>query len=281
MKKSILIYDSNRRPAYGNEIFDKINDKLYDIKSLGQQEKKWVNLELEFFNLANHNFDLGRRIIALIRQQKKFENDSSSFNFRDLWVTWEGMFEDKNPGEKKETFQVVALDAIKIFLSTNFLPKIKNVLKGGLKSHYSIELDGKHNYLLKDQELDKLGLGKEKGEYIKAKKFRKRYRNIYGFVDFLLLREIINRVDVFVSDPNQYYLKVKKWVDNTIDEVYFERNLEVHNNEKTDLSRFKLQGDFLEISSITMHEILRNINRNTKGDIRKVFDRMENKANRI
>lgn len=101
-----------------------------------------------------------------------------------------------------------------------------------------------------------------------------------NYLDFSLLREIIETVDTFVKNPEQYYERVYTWIEQIIDEVYAERNLEVHNNEETDLSRFKLQAAFLEISAIAVNEIIRNLNTRNKNCLQEVLTKIKNKANK-
>ena len=272
--RCLSMFDSNKIPSFKSEIFKPLNISS-TIKFLDDKTEKWAEDELAF-----HNTQIDNRILALIHQQRISENISIEFNFKDLWTAWEGLFED---GNKKEELKRVCKYAVRIYLSTNFLPKVKRILYGSL---YADEfkkffITTSKFYLLEEGDIQLLGLHVPEVGMITVKDFKRKYKDILSTINFPLLQEIVNRVDTFVKTPKDYYQDVDKWLDRTIDEVYAERNLEAHNNEETDLSRFKLQAPFLDVSAITVNELIRNTNAKNRNDIRKILKKLENKASKI
>ncbi len=231
--KCLSLFDSNKIPSFKSEIFKPLN--IYStIKFLDDKTEKWAKDEIDFYNTH-----IDKRILALIRQQKISENISTEFSFKDLWTAWEGLFEDEN---KKEELKRVCKHAVRIYLSTNFLPKVKHFLYRNL---YADEFkifftEPSKFYLLEKSDIQSLGLHVPEVGTITVQDFKRKYKDVLSTIDFPLLQEIIDRVGTFVKTPKDYYQDVDKWLDRTIDEVYAERNLEVHNNEETNLSRFKL-----------------------------------------
>ena len=272
--KCLSLFDSNRIPSFNGEIFKPL-DSSNAIEFLDDKNRKWAEDEIDFFNTQTN-----KRVLALIRQQKISENISTEFSFKDLWTAWEGLFEDEN---KKEELKRVCKHAVRIYLSTNFLPKVKHFLYRNL---YADEFkifftEPSKFYLLEKSDIQSLGLHVPEVGTITVQDFKRKYKDVLSTIDFPLLQEIIDRVDTFVKTPKDYYQDVDEWLDRTIDEIYAERNLEVHNNEETSLSRFKLQAAFLDISAITVNELIRNTNAKNRNDIRKILKKLENKTNKI
>ena len=270
--KCISLFDSNKIPSFKSEIFKPSNST---IEFSDNKTEKWAEDEIDFYNTH-----IDKRILALIRQQKILENTNTEFSFKDLWTAWEGLFGD---GNKKEKLKRVCKHAVRIYLSTNFLPKVKRILYGSL---YADEFE-KHSittskyYLLEESDIQSLGLHVPNVGIITVKYFKRKYNGIPSIIEFSLLQDIVDRVKTFVTMPKYYYQDVDKWIDKTINEVYAERNLEAHNNEETDLSRFKLQAAFLDVSAITVDELIRNTNAKNRNDIRKILKKLENKASKI
>ena len=227
--KCISLFDSNRIPSFNSEIFKPL-DSSNAIKFLDDKNRKWAEDEIDFFNTQTN-----KRVLALIRQQKILENISTEFSFKDLWTAWEGLFED---GNKREELKRVCKHAVRIYLSTNFLPKVKHFLYRNL---YADEFkifftEPSKFYLLEKSDIQSLGLHVPEGGAITVQDFKRKYKDVLSTIDFPLLQEIIDRVGTFVKTPKDYYQDVDKWLDRTIDEVCAERNLEVHNNEETSLA---------------------------------------------
>lgn len=248
--KCISLFNSNKIPSFKSEIFKSSNISS-TVKFLDDKNEKWAEDELDFYNIQTN-----KRVLALIRQQKVLENITTEFSFKDLWTAWEGLFVDEN---KKKELKSVCKHAVRIYLSTSFLPKVKHFLYRNL---YADEfgiffIEPSEYYLLEESDIQSLGLHVPKVGIITVKEFKRKYKNVLSIVDFPLLQEIVDRVDTFVRTPKNYYQDVDNWIERILDEVYAERNLEAHNNEETDLSRFKLQAAFLDISAINANQELK------------------------
>ena len=63
-----------------------------------------------------------------------------------------------------------------------------------------------------------------------------------------------------------FFNRLDKWVNNVIEDVYVERNMEVHSNIKNDLSSIRLKENFLTISQ-TLFDYLVEFNQKSDSDI--------------
>ena len=154
-KKCILFFESNGIPVFTpREIFGKA-DNSHIVEFQYEQNRAWLREEVNFFNSTDLDSKAGKRVIALLSQQKMLENEAVAFNFKDLWTAWEGMFEGEG---KKEKFIGVSINAVRIYLSTNFLPRIKHMLYRSLRLDNFLRFDCPSGYYLEEKSVELLGL---------------------------------------------------------------------------------------------------------------------------
>lgn len=240
---------------------------------LSETYEDYAEKELEFYNIPTYNSKLGHSLIDLIHQQKELENKPENFSFKNLWIAWEGL-------AKKERIKSLAKASFRIFLNGAFIPKTKFLLQNNLHNWNSL-FSLNDYYLLNEQQIESIGLKIDPLSKITAKGFQKRYKDILNYIDCEMLNDVLCAIDLFKLQKAQYFVKVDDWISRTIDEVYLERNLEVHDNIETEFSKFKLKGDFIAISNITINQIINNYNSRNKDDIQKLQQKIEEKAARI
>ena len=94
-------------------------------------------------------------------------------------------------------------------------------------------------------------------------------------IDFLTeLNDKIKNTQVFLDS------EIVGWINYTINHAYAERNLEVHNNIKNEISYTFLFDNLKRIISVIVNELIENIDTKNKT-AKKLFEKINKKGDKI
>jgi hypothetical protein len=246
--RHIKLHENKKIANYSLGIFNKGIMKI-DIDV--SEDMAEIMSYMKFINsINNENKELGSKLFHIISTLSKLKINDYAFNFKDIWIAWEALL-------KKDEMISLAKELYLGRYKENYIFNILNFLNLKLSTH-NMYFSPKY-WTLNNKELEKFGLFFKKYTIQKNHKlkFLKKYQSLNSIVPIEIVKEIISRVDEFTNYEPAFYQKLSNWIENTINEVYIERNHEVHKNLKNDLSTVKLKEDFLRISIDLTYAIIK------------------------
>lgn len=226
------------------------SDYIYPRKFQSSFYQKSFNLEqyqrstfkdnLLWINKLNSNIDFQNKLINIYAYHCKAKTDSFAFNFKDYWtVCCEAIY----PNCRSE-FKRLCKDCFKYMIENNLFLDAKCFLNSSLTKSI---LEKHGNYSIEEEKMKELDLYIPSKRKFNANRLKAVYPKLTEVVKFEFLNDIIEELDLYKNSKDRYLDKVYQWIEDTIEEVYRERNLEVHNNIQTDFSLISLKNDFLFI----------------------------------
>jgi len=81
----------------------------------------------------------------------------------------------------------------------------------------------------------------------KLRRFEHKFKNLSTVVDNEFIKDIVVEINSFKNDNKVFLEKIDEWTTTVIWLAYSERNLETHNNLKSDYSYLNIQNSILLI----------------------------------
>lgn len=269
IKKHFYLHDNKRLAGYSLEIFWDISKQ---VNITEENDIKYLNKELDFLNSLNLDSNLGKRLFDIICIRNKLKHSDVLFNFKDLWIAWESLI-------MREELKSLAKECYYIKYNINFITSVKIYLSSILKADEHFFSPTEY-YLLSKFDYNNMSLEIEPFKKIATLKFSKEYKTLKQLLPIKIIEDIVNKIEEFITDKVSFFKKVDKWIDNTIDEVYIERNMEVHSGIQNELSKIKLRNDFIEISDTVFGFLTQFADKRDKnslsGTIAKIKTRRKN-----
>ncbi|MBK9524274.1 MAG: hypothetical protein IPO39_05865 [Bacteroidetes bacterium] len=269
IKKHFYLHDNKRLAGYNTEIFW---DNPKQVNITEENDIKFLNNELDFLNSLNLDSNLGKRLFDIICVRNKLKQSDELFNFKDLWITWESLI-------KREELKSLAKECYYIKYNINLITSVKIYLSSILKADEHFFSPTEY-YLLSKFDYNNMSLEIEPFKKIATLKFSKEYKTLKQLLPIKIIEDIVDKIEEFITDKVSFFKKVDKWIDNTIDEVYIERNMEVHSGIQNELSKIKLRNDFIEISDTVFGFLTQFADKRDKnslsGTIAKIKTRRKN-----
>lgn len=228
------------------------------IFEISPEQQYQFGINIELINKLDHGNDFHNKLINIYFSICRFRIESHLFNFKDSWtVISEALFPNDIDG-----FIGFCKKSFRHRLKKNFLVDVKCFLSSSLRSGFPF---GPENYVLSNEALKDLDLYILLLTPIKAKRFRSKYPELKNHLQFDFLDDIINELDFFINNEQQFLGKIEGWIEKTIYQIYAERNLETHNNIQTNLSLIKLKESFLYIANTVLLVCMEFCNKRTKS----------------
>ncbi len=196
---------------------------------------------IEGYNSLRNGNDLHSGFRRIITLMAQFDRDTSSVSIAEFWTSIESLFAHQQTVEEKK------IDLINL---------VKNCYKIFVKKHFNN---------INSQFLDIAFTQTIVLPYTKHEA-----PSIYFYNDFK--KETANR-KLF------YETKIVPWCEYTINHVYAERNLEVHNNIKNDLSYQTVFWNFMRIINVVFQILWGHIK--NESSLEKVITKIEMKATKL
>lgn len=228
---------------------------------------------LIWINKLNPNIEFQNKLANIYAYHCKSFTDPFAFNFKDYWtVCSEAIYPNK-----LFKFKDLCKDCLKYMIRRNLFLDAKCFLNSSFTKGW---LETFANYFIIEEEKMKMfGLHiPSKGKF-SASKFEKEYNQLKQFDNIEFLKDIIEELDSYKNKEVEYFARVDNWIENTVEEVYRERNLEVHNNIQTDFSLISLKDDFLFIVNNVFMSLVWNCDDNTNS-IDEVLERIREKGSK-
>jgi len=154
----------------------------------------------------------------------------------------------------------------------HYLRKVFQFLNLKLSTHNMFNSPG--YWTLNNDDLKKIGLYFDENKKDFKREFLMKYHLIYHAVPIEIVNDTLKRVDDYLANETLFFEGLNKWIDHTIDEVYIERNMEVHSNLINDLSAVKLKEDFLRISRTLYFGITEYCDNRNPNNLELVMNRI-------
>jgi ribosome-associated translation inhibitor RaiA len=221
-----------------------------------EEKNRLLISNLAWIHSLSPSNDLHRKIIDILNAFNKYLNRPDVFSFKDFWIeVCDPLFPNDISG-----FLDFAKRATRHYLKRRYEVNIKIQLSDALKAQPFQE----HSYYtLTETEMKDLGLVIKYLSPISSKGFSRNYHKIPSIVNVALVEEILSEVDSFVKDNNSFSDDLDSWVEKTVFECYAERNLEVHNNLRTDLSLLKLRETCIQLTNVLLIVLSEKVKRKT------------------
>ena len=249
LHKNFQLHKNKKIASYNFNIFW---DESKSIDINDSDELKYFIQELEYINKLDLTSKLRAGLFNIISTHNKIENDEVFFNFKDLWISWEALL-------KKNKLIELAQTCFYIRYKKIYLTKIKIFLENKIKED-SFHPKSEY-YVLNKNEQNKIGLDVPILKRIPILKFKNNYQLLEQYIPIEIIKYMVQRIDEFLSNENLFFDKLNLWIKNTINEIYIERNMEVHSNLRNGLSQIKLKNDFVFISQIVVGFIIDNLDK--------------------
>lgn len=267
--RHIKLHGSRRVANFSFSIF---NEGKIIVDITDSEKREAVLEDIAFINRINRDSKIGSKLIHIVSTHSKLKNNEHFFNFKDIWIAWESLM----PRPKMKEF---AKEIYYVMYKKHYLLKIFLFLNINLSNHNMFLSPA--FWTLDNEELKTIGLHYEAGEKQHKRKFLNRYNRVTTAVPIEIVKDVISRVDEYIKNESLFYQKLNKWIEHTIDEVYIERNMEVHKNLQNDLSAMKLKEDFLRISGALFHELVDYTDKRNPGSLELILDRIQTHKNRL
>ncbi len=270
IKNNIKLHNDKKPARYSFSIF---YDHFREVKIVDQQSLTYFTKEIGFINRINPNTRVGSILLEIISIHGKFSKSVELFNFLDLWIRWESLF--KNDKEKlKEAIQ----DCFYIKYKKNYLSYVKVFLYFKIGEEYPNS--GTGCWILTEQQLKQVGLEIKTHQIVSTKKFKNNLNFIPNHLPIEIIKDTVAMANEFTNQSTTFFSKLNDWINNVVEDVYVERNMEVHSNIKNDLSTIRLKEDFLTISR-TLFDYIVEFNLKRNPDIEVVLRRIKAYKNTI
>jgi len=238
-KKEYIIANEERKYHMTQQI-DFGSNFSFEIKD---EQRQFFNARIDQINKLNENTDFQNKLIEIYNNLCKLSISPIDFNFKDYWTIFiEALF----PNDPKGYIEFCQ-KCFKFRLEKDFFLNAKTFLFSSFKDRPFLEKTLK--YWLTETILINLGLFIPLNTSINARKFMNQYTKLKDYLSFTFLDDIIDELNNYKNNKQQYYNSLDHWIEKTIYQVYAERNLEAHNNISTELSLIKLKDSFLHIAN--------------------------------
>lgn len=239
--RHFLLHDNGRLANTSLDIFSEKLKRIDYSPNDTVDKEKFEEFESDLLDLQKIDVStpFGAKLMHIISVRSKLENNHELFNFKDLWMAWESLMDEA-------TLKKVAKVVFRFHYRKDYLTMTKIFLNIHLWRPYKKE--NPKYWSLSDSDMLLLGLNIEHDVPIETTVFQESFKKIGKMVKVEMVNDLIARVDNFVNHRKKFFVKLDQWVENTLDEVYMERNFEVHKNITNDLSKFKLKENFLSIT---------------------------------
>jgi hypothetical protein len=224
---------------------------------------------LSKYNRLSSDNELHNNIQILISLLGKISINKNLASIKDLWITIESLFNYKTkPKERKEELIALANSCYKLNLRKYFTTNNYYYLLSAFMPRFGA------SYAISQEEYNKKDNLNGMIPKSEAKKFITGLTKAFH-VEFLI--EFKNKT----QDAQLFYdSEITKWIYYTINHAYAERNLEVHNNIKNELTYTFLIDNIKRIMIVIVHALLENIDtKNKSAEI--LFNKINLKANKI
>ena len=238
-----------------NEIIFKTEGIRREMMYEGLDFKKNITLEGIFLNhLANSN--------TLISEYKI---ESSKFNFKSLWIEcFEPYF--------KDTEEIIKYAKKCIRIRTNLFSNYRWLLTNSFNTNPFVQ---RHTYGLTEESANYLGIGRlEVGDKVDGTKLEEKFELL---PENSLLLEFKNEMNIYKNDKSIFFEKIDKWISNTINVAYDERNIEIHYNIVDFYNDISIKKDILFISSSIIgafNYVIYKSSLERVDDVKKHIDKM-------
>ena len=263
-KNHFLVF-ANFKFAYSSLFcFNKQPNVAFVLETNNPIQEKFFDEEVKRLNYLNPNHQFHLNLIETNSILRKLRTEPAFFNFTDLWIScFESNFSADNELEEIKDF---AFLCIKRRYDLQFLNYSKGFLSSSLKEQKN-PFEIRPSYSLNAREYKDMDLECVPGAPIVAGNgFVENYKKANENIDSEVLRSILAEITEFIEGRDVYYERLKKWIDKTIDEVYHERNFEVHSNTRSELNILKLKDDFIYVVNVVSGAMMDQIQ---KGLIEK------------
>jgi hypothetical protein len=244
------LYSENRRASL---------DSLAEMKN-------HFEAELAKINSLNLNSAIGIKLFNIMSQCSELENRNETFNFKDLWISWESLV-------SKNDLIDIAKKCHRIKYKRSYLGNLIIYFKILFSDHYGTNRD--NYYFLNSKQLEELGLVFDFEKRISSSKFRKNFHRLTEFVPSHFMHYLVQKIDDFINNEALILNKVEIWCEEMMKEVYMERNMEVHKNYKNDLSMIHLKEFFVQTSKLMSNSLIDCIDKRSPNNIEKAIQKLQ------
>lgn len=241
--KHFAMYPNNRMGDHNFNLFHEMALRIdfTDARRSRFERERDFQEELTNLNKIDLKTEMGQKLMHVFSVNSKLANKPESFNFKELWIAWESIM---GPGTK--TMIEFAQAVFRFRYKKDYLIMAKLFLKINLERHYGEERPGV--WSLSDKDLKGLGLDTQPNEVVDTLRFKRQYHQLDSMIPLEMVKDTTARVHELATAPNAFLAKLDKWVENTVEEFYVERNMEVHRNLENGLTKFKLKEHVLYMS---------------------------------
>ena len=271
--RHLKLHDNYRLADHSFDISDEKSMRL-DIKNDMISESKLKDMESELLDLNKIDTDtiLGVKLMNIISINSRFENNQQSFNFKDLWIAWESIMDIA-------TFKIFIKEVYRFHYRKDYLVMTKGFLNINLARLY--DYINPNYWSLGKKEIKSTGLTLVPNKIITTQSFKTRYSSIGQLVPIEMVHDVIMRIDNFINNQPLFFSKLNEWIENTVDEIYIERNMEVHKNLSNDLSKLKLKQNFLLMSRWLAYMMVEFTDKRRPEKLEPILFRIERAAQQV
>ncbi len=248
-------------------------DDVFETRSLEDKKELTENLA-HYGNLYNAG-SIGKKVYYILSVVCEIENREEFFSFNKLWTGWESIMPGEKSQDRLKKLIELTQSCMRIYIKNEFMHNMAQVLK------FSLEVpeyfDKRMYYSLEKECLQKIGLG----ERSSLRQFKNEYLEIKKYIDNEFVNFYLDKITSYINKDSTFFEVIDSWIENVLEEVYSERNMEVHKNRKSEFGQLKLKDDFICLSFILINEITRNINSRNRNDFSQVITSIKKKADKL
>lgn len=246
--------------------------KHVEIKNNQFKDLYYFNQNVHFINKLDLSTELGNKIFTVISKRKELEEKDELFNFKDLWIAWEAI------AKRSELIELAQL-CFQIYVKKNFFINYKLFLSTKLREDHFFS--NKEYYKLSDAKLKDIGLSIPFHKGIPDVKFRNNYRQLKNLIPTYFIKDLVSRMDYFNHSQSSFFQDLNLYLENLINEIYIERNMEIHSNHKNELSRIRLKNDFILLSRKMSNFLIDFTDKRNPNSFELTKGKIENYLNRL
>ena len=225
-----------------------------------------LHTKLNRFDASN---DFYKQLFSIISQLGKTSNAIDDTSISELWISTESFFSHIVGSEnRRKELITITKSCYKLQLKNDYLDYLNHRL-GFIFTKRLVP-----SYYLEGIELTSKMPEKRKTFKSNINRLTKRVSSKFSIP---LYYEFVHKINDIKS---LYETEITRWIEYTINHVYCERNLEIHNNIKNEITYSFLLQDFRKIISVVLNTILNNVESRT-NNAEGVFKKINKKASRI
>lgn len=248
-------------------------DDVFETKSLEDKKELTENLA-HYGNLYNAG-SIGKKVYYILSVVCEIENREEFFSFNKLWTGWESIMPGEKSQDRLKKLIELTQSCMRIYIKNEFMYNIAQELEFSL--NVPEYFNKRMYYSLNEQYLQEIGLSKGGS----LKKFKNKYLDIKKYIDNEFVNFYLDKITSYINKDSTFFEGIDSWIENVLEEVYLERNMEVHKNIRSEFGRLKLKDDFIWLSFMLINEVTRNISSRNRNDFSQVITSIKKKANKL